>query len=222
MHSDHVLPIYVVCDESFSMIDYVDALNESLQVLRRAVGDDPVVAARSRFCLIGFSESPKVLLPLSRLSAVSEISGLVAPAATNFGAVFRFLRDTIGRDVDLLEKQSHRVRRPVVFFLSDGQPTDPATWPAAFAALTDPSWNARPDLVAFGIGDADPATIGRIGTFRAFVGQSGASPDTVMHGFMRALIVSIVRSVGASRDGGCVLRVPDQICAFTDIRVDQS
>jgi uncharacterized protein YegL len=222
MHSDHVLPVYVVRDESFSVIDYVAALNESLLELRRAVGDDPIVGDRSRFCLIGFSESPRVLLPLSRLSAVGEISSLAVPAATNFGAVFMFLRDTIGRDVDLLEKQAYRVCRPAVFFLSDGQPTDPATWPAAFAALTDPSWNARPNLVAFGIGDADPATIGRIGTFRAFVGQNGASPDTVMHGFTRALITSIVGSVHpSSGGGGCVLRVPEQICAFADVRMDQ-
>jgi uncharacterized protein YegL len=223
MHSDHVLPIYVVCDESFSMIHYVDALNQSLLDLRRAVGDNPVVADRSRFCLIGFSESPKVLLPLSRLSMASEISGLTTRAVTNFGAVFTFLRDTIGRDMAMIEEYSCRACRPAVFFLSDGQPTDPATWPAAFAMLTDPSWSARPNLIALGIGDADPATIGRIGTFRAFIGQNGVSPGAALHGFTQALMSSVVCSVGPPNvSGGCALRVPEQISGFTDLRVDHA
>ncbi|HEV2781170.1 MAG TPA: hypothetical protein VGX25_17435 [Actinophytocola sp.] len=203
------------------MIDYVDAVNRSLLELRRAVGDDPVAANGSRFCLIGFSRSPTVLLPLSRLTAASEISRLTTRAVTNFGAVFTFLHDTIGRDLALLEERSYRVCRPAVFFLSDGQPTDPVTWPVAFALLTDPSWSVRPNVVAFGVGDADPAIIGRIGTFRAFLGQNGVSPGTALDGFIRALISSVVRSVGpSSGDGECVLRVPDQVSGFTDLRMD--
>jgi uncharacterized protein YegL len=52
--SEHVLPFYVVCDVSFSMTDHLDALNAALLELHRAVGTDPVVADRTRFCLIGF------------------------------------------------------------------------------------------------------------------------------------------------------------------------
>jgi uncharacterized protein YegL len=175
MHSDHVLPIYVVCDQSFSMMDHIDALNDSLLELYRAVGADPVAAERIRVCLIGFSESPKILLPLCRLSENTRISGLSGRAATNFGATFIFLRETIATDVEHLRSQSHQVCRPIVVFLSDGQPTDPAAWPAAHARLTDPSWPARPEVIAFGLGDADPVTIGRIGTSRAFLGRDGIS-----------------------------------------------
>ena len=62
---------------------------------------------------------------------------------------------------------------------SDGQPTDPATWPDAFAALTDPAWTARPNMIAVGVGDADPVTMSRIGTFRTFTGQDGSGPTSV-------------------------------------------
>jgi uncharacterized protein YegL len=194
MQSNHVLPLYVVCDLSFSMMDHIEALNDSLRELQSAIGSDPAAAEGIRFCLIGFSESPEVLMPLCRLSELTEISGLTAPAATNFGAAFTFLRDTIARDVRLLKARSHRVCRPAVFFLSDGQPTDPATWPASFAALTDPSWGARPNVTAFGIGDADPATIDRIGTFQAFLGRDGVRPAVALHGFVRGLVTSIGRA----------------------------
>jgi uncharacterized protein YegL len=221
MCSEHVLPFYVVCDVSCSMTDHLDALNAGLFELHRAVGTDPVVADRTRFCLIGFSESPEVLLPLSRLSEITEISRLVARAATNFGATFTLLRKLISQDIDLLKGQSNQVYRPAVFFLSDGQPTDPVTWPAAYAALTDPAWPTRPNVIAFGVGDADPATIGRIGTFRAFMGQDGVSPGAALSGFARALTASILRS-GNSSSGSdeIVLRVPEHISGFVPLRVD--
>lgn len=222
MHSEHVLPFYVVCDVSFSMTDHLDALNDGLLELHRAVGTDPVVADRTRFCLIGFSESAEILLPLSQLSEITEISALTVRAATNFGAAFTLLREIIDRDVEMLKGQSHRVYRPAVFFLSDGQPTDPATWPAAYAALTDSAWVARPNVIAFGVGDADPATIGRIGTFRAFMGQGGVSPGAALHEFAKALTTSIVRSGNSSSGtGDFTLRVPENISGFTALRVDQ-
>lgn len=221
MRPDQVLPFYVLCDESFSMMDHLDALNEGLRELHRAVRDDPVVAERTRFCLIGFSGSAQVLVPLCRLNEVTEMSVLTTGAATNFGAAFTFLRQTIERDVHWLATRFRLVYRPAVFFMSDGQPTDPATWPAAFAALTDPSWSARPFLIAFGIGDADPATIGKIGTFRAFISQDGVSPTAALHEFARALTTSIVRTGGSPHENGEVLlHVPDTVPGFTAVPVE--
>src|SRR2546423_3704908 len=176
MHSNQVLPFYVVCDVSYSMMDHLDAVNDSLRDLHHAIACDPTIADAIRFCLIGFSESPEIVVPLGRPGEIAELSGLTGRAVSNFGAVFAFLRDRITRDVDLLAARSHRVSRPAVCFLSDGQPTDPSTWPASFAALTDAAWTARPNVIAVGIGDAEPVTINRIGTFRAFLGQNGGNP----------------------------------------------
>lgn len=179
MRSDHVLLFYVLCDESFSMMDHIEAVNEGFWLLHRSIGADPAMAERLRLCVVGFSRSPRMVLPLSRLSECGEFSVRTTEAASNFGAAFAFLRETIERDVGSLEERSVRVHRPAVCVVSDGQPTDPATWPAAFAALTDPSWPARPNMIAFGVGDADPATIARIGTFRAFTCQDGVGPAAV-------------------------------------------
>ncbi|HEU5475614.1 MAG TPA: vWA domain-containing protein [Actinophytocola sp.] len=174
MRAGPVLPIYVVCDHSFSMLDHIDTVTDSLLELHRTCGLDPLVAERTRFCLIGFSESPEILLPLGGPDGLATISGGVTRAASNFGPAFSFLRETITRDVAVLRRNSHEVCRPVVFFLSDGQPTDPLAWPAAHARLVDPAWADHPDIVGFGVGEADPVTINRICTSGAYLGRNGA------------------------------------------------
>lgn len=216
---EQILPFYVVCDQSYSMADHLDALNDGLAQLHAAVGTDPVVADKTRFCLIGFSGTAEVLQPLCRPSDVLRLIGLTTQAATSFGSAFTLLRETIEHDVEQLKAQAHQVYRPAVFFLSDGHPTDPATWPAAYERLVDPDWAARPNIISFGIGDADAATIGRIGTFQAFMSQGGVSPADALHGFAYALTTSVVRS-GSDGDAGLVLRVPAQVAGFTALRID--
>jgi uncharacterized protein YegL len=231
---EQILPCYLVCDQSYSMTDHLDALNEGLARLHRAVGTDPAAADRTRFCLIGFSGTAQVLQPLCRLSDVVEIVELTSQVGTNFGAAFTLLRETIERDVEQLRADAHRVYRPAVFFLTDGHPTDAATWPDAYDRLLDPDWPARPNIIAFGVGDADASTIGRIGTFQAFVSSrdesdpeagpgsvagSIADPAAALHGFAQALTTSVVHS-GVAADGDVALRLPDRVAGFTTLRID--
>jgi uncharacterized protein YegL len=216
---EQILPLYVVCDQSYSMADHLDVLNDGLTQLHAAVGTDPVVAEKTRFCLIGFSGIAEVLQPLCRASDVIGVTGLTIQAATSFGEAFRVLRDTIESDVDTLKARGDQVYRPAVFFLSDGHPTDQTTWEAEYARLVDPDWPRRPNIIAFGIGDADAATIDRIGTFQAFMSQGGVSPAAALHSFARALTTSVVRS--PDDDDAVMLRVPVRIDGFTTLRIDQ-
>ncbi|MGB3442300.1 MAG: hypothetical protein WBA97_26450 [Actinophytocola sp.] len=215
---EQILPFYVVCDQSYSMADHLDALNDGLAQLHAAVGTDPVVADKTRFCLIGFAGIAEVLQPLCSPSDVVRLVGLASQAGTNFGEAFTLLREAISEDVARLKADAYQVYRPAVFFLSDGHPTDPAAWPAAYERLTDPEWRARPNIIAFGIGDADAATIGRIGTFQAFMSRGGVSPAAALHGFARALTTSVVHSVS---DSDLLLRVPTHVAGFTALRIDR-
>ena len=57
------------------------------------------------------------------------------------------------------------MHRPAVFFLSDGQPTEKeAKWQEGLAELKDPAFNERPNILAFGVGDADPKVIQQLAT----------------------------------------------------------
>ncbi|NEA32809.1 VWA domain-containing protein [Streptomyces sp. SID13031] len=166
MAPETVLPFYVACDESLSMAEHEQAVAGIVASfagsLRRAAGSGP---ARVRLGLIGFSDSAQVLRPLGPLG-VFELPS--APrrgtSITSFRTAFKFLLDTIEADVGQLLAGAVAVRRPVVLFVSDGQPTDPATWPTAHAALTDPARPTHPHLLTVGVGDADAATLQRIAT----------------------------------------------------------
>lgn len=175
-----VLPCYVVCDVSLSMTDHLEELNAGLREFRGAVHADASVAARLRCSVVGFAETSRVLQPLHPTAQLSDLPPPEPAAGTNFGPAFTLLRAAIDQDVRDLKARALRVHRPLVFFLSDGQPTDPVTWPAAFAALTDPLWSARPNVIAFGIGDADQDTLRRIGTFRMFLGRDGVRLSTAL------------------------------------------
>ncbi len=171
MGSD-VLPCYLVCDISFSMIDHFDELNAGLREFRGAVHAERSVAARVSVCVVGFAAVPCVVQPLRPALELAELTGPPPDGGSDFGSAFTLLRQTIDRDVRTLEARRLRVRRPLVFFTSDGRPTD-SDWPTAFAQLTDPAWATRPDVIAFGIGAADAATLGRIGTSRVFLRRDG-------------------------------------------------
>jgi uncharacterized protein YegL len=217
--SQQILPFYLMCDESSSMTgEPIKAINDSLPDLHKAIGGNPVVADKTRFCLISFSHEAQVLLPLSDLSDIASVPALTAAGGTSYSVALDLLQHTINQDVAKLKADGHQVLRPAVFFLTDGQPNDTSEWPAAHQRLTDPNWNARPNILAFGFGQADPTTIQQIATVRAFIADGTLGPAQALQEFAQSLIRSIVRS-GTSTDpnGGMSLAMPDNVPGFTTI-----
>src|SRR5690349_5068104 len=107
-----LLPFYLVCDESGSMAGTpIDAINNSLPELHQEIGANPVVADKTRFCLIGFSDNADVLLPLSDLSVVTQMPKLTAGGGTNYKAAFDTLKTTIESDVAKLKADGNTVYR---------------------------------------------------------------------------------------------------------------
>lgn len=189
MHADHVLPLYLVCDLSFSMENDLDELNESLRAVHRTLVADPETARTTCVSVIGFSGSAEVLLPLSRLAEISELPVLEPGSATNFGPAFALLRSTIPDDLEKLPTS----RRPVVLFLSDGQPSDPASWQSSYAELTELPWSKRPHVVAYGLGEAEPLTLRRIGTAGVVLPR-----ETTCH---HATLLTLIKTLPTSEGG---------------------
>ncbi|TDP97992.1 vWA domain-containing protein [Labedaea rhizosphaerae] len=216
MHA-RILPFYLVCDESYSMSDHLDVVRDSLREVHDTVRSDPAARRHTRLCLIGFSAEARVITPLSQRWDQTADFTFQPNGGTNFAAAFTLLRRTIDDDVAELTAAGHDVLRPVVFFLSDGQPTDTA-WPHAHARLTDPGWPARPRVVAFGVGDADVATISRVGSFKAYLGNgragTGAAGTTAaLRQCVRALATTMVRTGAAIT----VRLDPAELAGFTEI-----
>lgn len=215
-----VLPFYLVCDESGSMAGEINTLNNALADLHQEIGLNPVVSDKTQFSIIGFSDNAEVLLEMSDLSQVTALPVLAVKGGTNFAAAFRALKEQIELDVARLKAAGNKVYRPVVFFLTDGHATN--DWKREWDELTVKEFTYRPNIVAFGIGQADAATISAIATFKAFIAESGLSPAAALQEFAVALTKSIVQSgTTSSEDGGMTLQTPDKIPGFTSLSVDE-
>ena len=191
MTPETVLPCYVACDESLSMAGHAKAVATAVASFVAGLHH---VEAQVNLGMIGFSDSAQVLLPVGPLGVFE----LPSPprrstSITSFRRAFTFLLDTIEADLGRLLARSTTVRRPVVLFVSDGQPTDPATWPSAHAALTDPARPTHPHLLTAGIGDADTATLARIATPSPSLEGPAAA---VLYGFSCADCCSLLIPAG--------------------------
>jgi uncharacterized protein YegL len=217
--SEQLLPFYLVCDESGSMGDSIDQMNSQLlPELHREIASNPVVADKTRFSIIGFAETARVLLPLSDLSDLHGLPGLVARGTTCYGGAFELLRQTIDADVTGLKAEGNLVYRPAVFFLSDGLPTDD-DWEVAYDKHMEASWPFAPKIISFGIGDSDAPTIKRVANFQAFIVEGGMNPATALNEFAAAFTKSIVMSSNGN-GSGLTLQVPDKIDGFTALPLD--
>jgi len=161
-----VMPFYLICDVSGSMYGDMPALNDSVQRLRRAVVAEPVVDDVAQICIMSFSDSAKVVLPLQQMSETA-IPALSVVGGTNYGAAFRLLAQTIASDNASLKSKGYRVYRPCAFFLSDGAPGD-GDWHQTFTdTLTYDRASGRgmkghPIFVPFGFRDAPDDVLKRL------------------------------------------------------------
>jgi uncharacterized protein YegL len=216
-----VLPFYLVCDESGSMAgEPIDSINKALPELHEEIGLNPVVSDKTQFSIIGFSDNAEVLLEMSDLSQVTNLPILSTKGGTNFAAALRLVKEQIELDVARLKTAGHKVYRPVIFFLTDGHAN--SDWKAEWQELTAQNFSYRPNIVAFGIGQADEATISAIATFKAFIANRDMSPAAALQEFAVALTKSIVQSgTQSADDGGMTLQTPDNIPGFTSLSVDE-
>ena len=220
-----VFPFYLCLDVSASMTGTpIERVNEQLPLLRASIGEDPAIAEVIRLGLVTFSDVAHSALPLCDLSLVEALPELAAQGRTSYAAAFDHLRQTIESDYDKSRAAGDRWYRPAVIFISDGRPTDdPERWHSALQRLTDPGWKRRPNILAFGFGEADGAVLATVTESkpnRAFLATEGAEPSKVIPELMSGLIQSIVSSSASVYTGSAQL-VPPEVPSMTAIPVDR-
>ena len=159
-----ITPFYLVCDESQSMEGAkLDACNTALPKIHAAIVSDPIFNDRIRIGVISFSDTAQVLLPLSKMTDVVDFPGLVVKGGTNFGNAFTCLKNTIQTDMVDLQKSGAKMCRPIVLFMTDGEPTD-TNWKEAHAQVADKTWPFSPHIISFGLSGAQADTIREVAT----------------------------------------------------------
>ncbi|MGP4002733.1 vWA domain-containing protein [Streptomyces sp. 8N706] len=206
----HLLPVYVVADESGSMSSYIGDLNAGLSSLHTALLGEPMAAAKVRFSVLGFADDVVVRMVLADLRSEDELPALSTRGRTSYAAAFDELLTRIPQDVATLKAEGYQVHRPAVFFMSDGQPNSGEDWRAPHARLTDRAvTKAAPNIIACGIGEARAETILSVATQSefAFVSLPGSQLGPSIAKFCTALTKSVVESGRSLASGNAELVV---------------
>jgi uncharacterized protein YegL len=130
-----VMPFYLICDVSYSMAYDMAALNNGIQRLHQSIGAEPLVDDVAHIAVMTFSDTAKVIMPLSQMSETS-MPTLSVEGGTYYGEAFRELARVIPADAAALKAQGYRVFRPCAFFLTDGEPLDGDYWETFKSTLT--------------------------------------------------------------------------------------
>jgi len=191
-----LLPVYILADESASMRSCATELNSGLISLIETLRSEPMIAAKIRLSVIGFSATPEARLVLADLRSMTGVPRLQVRSSTNYRAAFDDLLRRVPADIATLKNAGFSVHRPAVFFLSDGQPDD-ARWRNPHHRLTDRTiFPAAPNIIAFGIGSAQRNTILEVATSPtfAFVAIPGSDIGAAIAKFFTALTASVIQS----------------------------
>ena len=223
-----LVPFYVVGDVSGSMTRVgksgesgIDALNEIVPRMVEAFKANPRLGDMVRFGMLSFSDSAKEEVPLADIRdiAKSTLPVLTPGGGTSYMVAFLTLREVLARDTEQLKADGYRVHRPVVFFFSDGMPTDyDQEWKDAWAKLTEDTedYHAYPILLPFGVGEAMKETLdyiafpkdGKYEVVRARLGMREKDTAEVTTSLMNAVVGSTVATARflAEGDYGAVVK----------------
>ncbi|MCX2965399.1 vWA domain-containing protein [Gordonia aquimaris] len=213
-------PFYLVFDVSWSMETVMPALNDCLRILKNEICADPLLADVARVSLITFSEKATVKIPMTNLAYDNTIGAadfLSCENGTSFEAAFTALKNQIEADIRAIkaEKPNDSVQRPLVFFVTDGDPlSDSETaWRAAFDALT--SAPIYPNIVPLGFGDVLEENLASIvwpkkrsETFY-FIAKNGVGTPEAMKAIGQVVAQSVVSTGSSVRDGAPEVIIED-------------
>jgi len=131
---------------------------------------------------------------------------------------------------------SYKAYRPVVFFITNGEPNDEASERnKSFEKLTSRNFEYRPNIICVGVGDAKPEDLLEYGAGAynsptgsyitgneklVIVPRDGALPAQALGAIVPALVASIVQSITKASNMGDTSGVPDIFGPQDDIFED--
>ena len=191
-----VWPCYFMCDASASMSGItIDLATSALEKIWIEMIKSPGVSDKAWVSVISFTDTAEVLVPLTESLVLSEMPSCLAEGDANYGHAFRKIRETIDNDVLRLKSERFRVIRPVIFFISNGQPAD-EDWRHAYADLVDEGNVFRPHIIGFACKSTANEIISEVATSRGVSGISSVcnlTDDSALMEQLRELFTEIIR-----------------------------
>ncbi len=118
------LPVYLVLDTSGSMTgEPIEAVKNGLSTLLTALRSDPHALETAFLSVITFDSDARQVVPLTDLASFQEPT-LTAQGTTSLGESLTLVANCIDREVKKSSPEQKGDWKPLVFFMTDGQPTD--------------------------------------------------------------------------------------------------
>ena len=122
------LPIYLVLDCSGSMAgEPIEAVRQGVKALLADLRGDPTALETAFLSVITFDSGARQVSPLTELMLFTE-PHLDASGSTALGEALKLLEQAVEKEVRKSTATQKGDWRPLVFIMTDGQPTD--TWQA--------------------------------------------------------------------------------------------
>lgn len=190
------LPVYLLLDCSESMAGPpLEAVENGVATMLAALRKNPYALETVWLSIITFDARARQIAPLTEISSLS-LPRLSIRPGTSLGAALNLLRERVTAEVVKTTAEQKGDYRPLVFILTDGQPTDEWDRPAARLREVKPGLAS---IYAIGCGDeTDFATLGRIADVCLHL--RGLSTDSFAKFFVWMSASVVERSVSAAPD----------------------
>jgi len=207
------LPVYLLLDCSTSMTgEPILAVNDGLGLIYRLLMTDPQAVETVHISVICFSNQV-MKTPLEPIEQFQPPM-LVANGMTNMGEAFRALAHSIESELVLNTATQRGDYRPLVFLLTDGEPTDDYVYP--LQDLQALRGSRRPTIVALGCGhEANTQMLHQV-TDNVFLMET-VSGDAIREFFkwISGSVTQASRSVGAASEQTLTMPPPSSIPGIT-------
>lgn len=209
------LPVYLLIDCSESMIGGgIEAVRSGITAMLSKLRADPHALDSVHLSVITFDAEARVLVPLTSLLDFQEPSLNIRPG-TALGSALNLLADRIQSEV---RKTSHDTKgdyRPLVFLLTDGQPSD--NWKASLSRVGAKVKPRPANIYAIGCGlDVDYSVLQTITDVVMRMEDMRPESFGKLFVWLTASVSTASQGVGETADGKIKLeKLPDNVEAVT-------
>jgi uncharacterized protein YegL len=196
------LPVYLLLDCSGSMNgEPIEAVRQGMKMLLAELKGDPQALETVWISIITFDSTARVAVPLTEMMLLKEPT-LQATGSTALGEALTLLRKCIEKDIRKTTATQKGDWKPLIFLMTDGEPTDDWEGPA------DEIRKARPgNFIACGAGhNVNSATLKRMTEIAMMLQDT--QPGTLSQFFKWVSASIATTSASVSSQGEAAVNLP--------------